>query len=171
MPPWARPRKLAGTDPVRDFDCGDALLNRWLRTHALTNQQAGMATTFVCLDDPGSGRVLAFYALAAGGIGHRAAATRIRAGVPRHDIPVIVLARLAVTSNMQGAGLGRAMLRDALIRVEQAADIVGIRCLLVHAKDEAARDFYLRCAEFEQSPTDPMNLQLLMKDLRANLRR
>lgn len=171
MPPWARPRKLARTDPVREFDCGDPALNRWLHTHALTNQQSGVTTTFVCLEATGSGRVLAFHALAAGGVAHRAAADRVRAGMPRHDIPVIVLARLAVSSNLQGAGLGRAMLRDALIRVDRAADIVGVRCLLVHAKDEAARDFYLRCAEFEQSPTDPMNLQLLMKDLRANLRR
>jgi predicted N-acetyltransferase YhbS len=82
---------------------------------------------------------------------------------------VVLLARLAVDSSVQGKGLGRALLRDALIRVAGAAEEIGIRVLLLHAKDEGARDFYLKCAEFESAPTDPLHLFLLMKDLRKSL--
>jgi predicted N-acetyltransferase YhbS len=89
--------------------------------------------------------------------------------VPAHPIPVVLLARLAVDTSAQKSGLGRALLRDALIRVEAAADEIGIRALLIHAKDEGARDFYMKCAEFEPSPTDPLHLFLLMKDLKKLL--
>ena len=82
---------------------------------------------------------------------------------------MILLARLAVDSSAQKSGLGRALLRDALIRVEAASGEIGVRALLIHAKDDSARDFYMRCAEFEPSPTDPLHLFLLMKDLRKLL--
>lgn len=131
----------------------------------MTSQQAGMSSTYVCLNCD-TGLVLAYYALAAGGLSHEAASSRVAKGVPRHEIPVIILVRMAVDVSAQGQGLGQAMMRDALVRVDAVADTVGIRCLLIHAKDERARAFYLRFAEFEPSPTDPMNLQLMMKDLR-----
>ena len=91
---------------------------------------------------------------------------RISKGLPRHAVPVMLLARLAVDHRHQGIGLGRALLKDALIRIARAADIAGMRALLVHAKDEAARQWYLQW-EFEPSPTDPFHLFLLMKDLKA----
>jgi GNAT superfamily N-acetyltransferase len=82
---------------------------------------------------------------------------------------VVLLARLAIDSSAQKRGLGRALLRDALIRIEAAADEIGIRALLIHAKDDSARSFYMKQAEFEPSPTDPLHLFLLMKDLRKLL--
>ena len=86
----------------------------------------------------------------------------------RHPVPVMILARLAVDLKHQGVGLRRALLRDALLRCAQAADIACIRALLVHAKDDAARQWYLNW-EFEPSGTDPFHLFLLLKDLKAIL--
>ena len=126
-----------------------------------------MASCYLCLDD--SGDVIAYYALATAGVSQLDASPSVRKGVPRHQIPAVLLARLAVHTSRQGTGLGRAMLRDALIRVGQASEIVGVRCLLIHAKDDSARRFYLRCAEFEDSPTDPLHLMLLIKDLRKSI--
>jgi GNAT superfamily N-acetyltransferase len=92
--------------------------------------------------------------------------------VARHPIPVIVLTRLAIHEDYQGNGLGRGLLRDALIRVANAAEEIGVRALLLHAKDDEARDFYLRqVREFEPSPVDPLQLFLLLKDLRLALLR
>ena len=94
------------------------------------------------------------------------AAPRVTKGIPKHPVPVMILARLAVDLQHQRAGLGKALLKDALLRTAQAADIVGIRALLVHAKDEPARLWYLNW-EFEPSPSDPFHLFLLMKDIKA----
>lgn len=125
-----------------------------------------MTTVFVtCSGD----KVVGYYALATGGVERAEAPDRVSKGLPAHPIPVVLLARLAIDSVAQGRGLGRTLLRDALIRVANAADEIGIRALLIHAKDERAREFYMKCAEFEQSPTDPLHLFLLMKDLRKAL--
>lgn len=165
MGSFERPRKLTGDDVVVSFDCGQVDLNVWLVRHALANQRAGMATVFVTTDrDRGS--VVGYYALATGGVEHAAAPSRVVRGVPRHPIPVILLTRLAVDVSARGRSLGRALLVDALRRVDAAADEVGVRALLIHAKDEAARAFYTHHAEFEPSPTDPLHLFLLLKDLR-----
>jgi GNAT superfamily N-acetyltransferase len=86
--------------------------------------------------------------------------------MPQHLVPVMILARFAVDLRHQGAGLGKALLKDALLRTAQAADLAGIRALLVHAKDESARQWYLNW-EFEPSPSDPFHLFLLMKDIKA----
>jgi len=125
-----------------------------------------MTTVFVTLSDS---KVVGYYALATGGVERANAPSRVTSGVPAHPIPVVLLARLAVDSSTQKNGLGRQLLRDALIRVEAAANEIGIRALLIHAKDEAARDFYMKQAEFEPSPTDPLHLFLLMKDLKKLL--
>ena len=125
-----------------------------------------MATTYL---SKSSGDVAGYYALSTGGVEHDDAPERIRKGVPRHPIPVVILTRLAVDSRFHGMGLGRLLVRDALIRVEAASREVGIRSLLIHAKDSGARDFYVKLAEFEPSPTDPFHLHLLMKDLRKTL--
>jgi len=148
---------------VSEFHCGQPDLDEWISRYALSNQQSGMATVFVSTT---SNRIAGYYALATGGIEHEAAPNRVAKGVPRHPIPVIILTRLAVDDDYSGAGLGRALVRDALIRIDRAASEIGVRALLVHAKDDNARSFYLRIAEFEESPTDPLHLFLLMKDLR-----
>lgn len=156
-------RKLFASDRVDAFDCGQSALNTYLQRFALSNQNANSAQTYVacCAQS-----VVGFYSLAVGGVEPGVAAPRVVKGMPKHPVPVMLLARLAVDNAHQGVGLGRSLLRDALIRTARAADIAGIRALLVHAKDETARNWYLQW-EFEPSVTDPLHLYLLMKDLKA----
>jgi GNAT superfamily N-acetyltransferase len=165
---FSKIRKLDPQDNVDDFSCGQPDLDDWLKRFALINQRAGMTTVFVTLSD---NNVVGYYALATGGVERADAPDRVTRGVPAHPVPVVLLARLAVDSTAQKIGLGRALLRDALIRVAAAADEIGIRALLIHAKDDNARDFYMSQAEFEPSPTDPLHLFLLMKDLKKLLAR
>jgi len=160
-----RPTKLTAEDDVTSFDCGQVDLNDWLRRHALNNQRAGMSTVFVT-SRADSITVIGYYALASGGVESALAPSRITHGVPRHPVPVILLTRLAVDTSMQGRKVGRGLLIDALRRVDAAAGEIGVRALLIHAKDDAAREFYMGIAEFEPSPTEPLHLFLLMKDLR-----
>lgn len=139
-----------------EFDCGSPSLTDWLRRRALVAEQAGTSRVYVVrrtADD----RVVGYYALGTGAVIPESATPRF---------PVVLLTRLGVDVSEQGRGLGRALVVDALRRVVAAADIVGVRGLLIHAEDSAARDFYLRLAGFEESPTDPLHLLLLMKDLR-----
>jgi len=156
-------RKLLPADEIDVFDCGQAALNQYLQRFALSNQKAHSAQTYVSCCD---GVVVGFYSLAVGSVAPIDAAPRVIKGLARYPVPVMVLARLAVDLQHQGVGLGKALLKDALLRTAQAADIAGIRALLVHAKDDAARQWYLNW-EFEPSPTDPLHLYLLLKDLKA----
>lgn len=158
-------RKLAATDQVDAFDCGNAALNQFLLRYALVNQKANSAQTYVCCQGDG---VAGFYSLAVGSVDPDAAPSRAMKGLARHPVPVMILARLAVDQEPQRKGLGQALLKDALLRTAQAADIAGIRCLLVHAKDDAARHWY-ESWEFEPSPTDPYHLFLMLKDLKGML--
>jgi GNAT superfamily N-acetyltransferase len=162
---YAPVRKLAATDRVEVFDSGQAALNQFLQRFALTSQKASSAQTYVSCQE---GVVVGFYSLAVGSVEPETAAPRVLKGIARHPVPVMILARLAVDLKHQGVGLGRALLRDALLRTAQAADIAGIRALLVHAKDDVARRWYLNW-EFEPSETDPFHLFLLLKDLKAML--
>lgn len=154
-------RKLDAADDVRSFDCGQPALNQFLQRFALVNQKANSSQTYVCCCD---GMVVGFYSLAVGSVEPASATGRVVKGLARHPVPVMLLARLAVDRNHQGSGLGRALLKDALLRTRQAADIAGIRALLVHAKDEAARNWYLGWG-FEPSPTDSYHLFLLLKEM------
>ena len=156
-------RKLAGADAVERFDCGQSALNQFLQRFALLKQKSNSAQTYVSCH---SGQVAGFYSLAVGSVEPASAAPRVTKGIPRNPVPVMILARLAVDLQHQGAGLGKALLKDALLRTAQAADIAGIRALLVHAKDETARQWYLNW-EFEPSPSDPFHLFLLLKDIKA----
>jgi GNAT superfamily N-acetyltransferase len=155
----------AGHD-VEAFACGTEPLDRFLRRFALANQKAGSARTYVVRVPPR--RVVGYYSLAVGAVEPEAAPARVGKGLARLPIPVMLLARLAVDARFQRAGLGRALLKDALLRTAAAADIAGIRAVLVHAKDDAAAAWYARFG-FEPSPTDRLHLFLLMKDLRASL--
>lgn len=160
-------RKLAPTDLTEGFDCGQPALNQFLQRYALVNQKANSAQTYVCCMH---GEVMGFYSLAVGGVNPQEAPARITQGLARYAVPVMILARLAVDQDHQNKGLGKALLKDALLRTAQAADIAGIRCLLVQAKDEPARQWYASW-EFEASPTDPYHLFLMLKDLKALLTR
>ena len=112
--------------------------------------------------------VAGYYALTTGSIHKHESPERIAKGLANHPIGIVLLARLAVDRNHQGKGLGKALLFDALTRIEEAADIVAVRAVMVHAIDEAARRFYEHF-EFEPSPVDPFQLLLLLKDLRKAL--
>ena len=158
-------RKLTPADSVALFDCGQPALNQFLQRYALVNQKAHSAQTYVCC---WQGQVVGFYSLAVGSVDVADAPLRVVKGLARYPVPVMILARLAVAQAHQGKGLGRALLKDALLRTAQAADIAGIRCLVVHAKDDAARQWYASW-EFEPSPTDAYHLYLMLKDLKARL--
>ena len=125
----------------------------------------GSARAFVVRDDE-QGRVVGYHALTAASITHTDATARAAKGMPRHPLPAALLARLAVDKTVQGHGLGAWLLRDAMLRTLSAAESVGIRVMLVHAFDESASAFYVRHG-FEPSPTDSLNLQILIKDVRA----
>lgn len=161
-PGYEQVRKLQATDNTDAFDCGQVPLNQFLQRHALLNQKANSAQTYVCCHQ---GAVAGFYSLAVGSVLPAEAPARVTKGLA---VPVMILARLAVDMEYQRKGLGKALLKDALLRTLQAADIAGIRCLLVHAKDDAARQWYLSC-DFEPSPADPFQLFLLIKDLKGML--
>ena len=158
-------RKLAATDQVDAFDCGQVALSQFLQRYALVNQKANSAQTYVCCQGD---VVVGFYSLAVGSVDPEAAPLRAMKGLARHPVPVMILARLAVDKAHQRKGLGKTLLKDALLRTAQAADIAGIRCLLVHAKDDAARQWY-ESWEFEPSPTDPYHLFLMLKDFKYML--
>ena len=156
---------MLASDAVDSFDCGAPALNQFLQRFALVNQKSNSAQTYLSSH---GGLVAGFYSLAVGSVEPAMAAPRVMKGIAQHPVPVMILARLAVDLQHQGTGLGKALLRDALMRTAQAADIAGIRALLVHAKDESARQWYLHW-EFEPSPSDPYHLFLLMKDVKAML--
>jgi GNAT superfamily N-acetyltransferase len=157
--------KLRRDHPIDAFDCGEEALNNWLRKHALQNQGAGAAQTYVGL----AGEVvIGYYSLAVGQIEYIDAPERLRKGLARHPVPIMLLARLAVDKNWQKKGVGRALLRDAVLRTVQAAEIAGIRALAVHAKDDAARRYYEQF-DFEASPADPLHLLVLLKDIRKRM--
>lgn len=158
-------RKLLAKDQVDAFDCGQAALNQFLQRYALVNQKANSAQTYVCCHGD---VVVGFYSLAVGSVDPEAAPSSVMKGLARHPVPVILLTRLSVDKAHRRKGLGQALLKDALLRTAQAADIAGIRCLLVHAKDDAARQWY-ESWEFEPSPTDPYHLFLMLKDLKSML--
>jgi GNAT superfamily N-acetyltransferase len=159
----AKPRicKLDKSHSTDAFNCGSAPLDVYLQRYALANQSAGAAQTYVAVLN---GEVIAYYSLSAASVEHEQAPERAKKGLARHPVPVILIARLAVDHTWQGKGLGAALLLDALRRVVSAADIVGIRAVLVHAKDEAAKRFYQHF-DFDPSPVDPMHLFLLVKEI------
>jgi len=155
---------LAARHQLDGFDCGNHGLNRFLLLHALTNQRANSSRTYVALRGE---QVVGFHTLVVGSVSPEQAPERVRKGLARHPIPLMVLARLAVSCEGKGKGLGSGLLKDAIQRTLAAAGIAGIRALAVHAKDEEARSFYAHFG-FVESPTDPLHLFVLLKDLRSH---
>src|ERR1039458_408661 len=159
--------KLSKDHDLSRFDCGNGALNLWLKRFAWANVQNDSARVYAAHRHD---RVVGgYHSLTAGSVSRGEASQRIGHGLAAHPIGVVVLGRLAVDRAQQGKGLGIALLQDALLRVEHAADTVGVRAVLVQAIDATARSFYLRFG-FSPSPVDEMRLMLLMKDLRAFLR-
>jgi GNAT superfamily N-acetyltransferase len=166
LPPLSKVEPISGSHDVSRFDCGaHESLNEWLKRFALINQKNESARTYVVRRN---GSVVGYYSISAGSVAVDETPARIAKGLARHPIPVILLARLAVDKHEQGTGLGKALLKDALVRIAQAADILGARAVLVHAIDEQARKFYEHF-NFEASPIHELQLMLLMKDLRKAL--
>ncbi|RWJ01273.1 GNAT family N-acetyltransferase [Mesorhizobium sp.] len=158
------PEPLASHHDVQAFKSGAESLDHWLKHRALKNQTTGASRTFVACDDR---RVLAYYALASSAVTVAAAPGRFRRNMP-DPIPVVVLGRLAVDQSLQGSGVGRALVRDAGLRVIQAANTIGIRGIITHALSAEAKAFYEKIG-FESSPLDPMTLMLTLADLDASL--
>jgi GNAT superfamily N-acetyltransferase len=157
--------KLSKAHDTASFDSGKESLDTWLKRYALVNQHNDSAQTYVLHRD---GVVIGYYALTAGSVSPEEASARVVKGLARHPIGVILLARLAVDKREQEKGMGKALLKDALLRIAAAAETIGARAVLVHAIDDDARRFYERHG-FECSPVDDFELMLLMKDLRASL--
>ena len=160
-----RIEKLSRIHAVDGFDCGQESLNRFLERFAFPNQQANASQSYVALADKA---VMGFYTLTVGEVAYDDAPDRLTKGLAKHPVPIMLLARLAVSIALQGKGLGSGLLKDAMRRTIQAADIAGIRAFVVHAKDEKARDFYMHF-NFIPSPSDPLHLFILIKDLRRIL--
>jgi GNAT superfamily N-acetyltransferase len=155
------PVLLHAQHQTEQFSCGVASLDAWLKRRALKNQIQGASRTYVaCQAD----RVLAYYAIASGAVTCNEATGRLRRNMP-DPIPVVVLGRLGVDSSLHGQGLGRSLVRDAALRILQAADVIGIRGMTLQALSDDARVFYEHMG-FEPSPLDPNLLMITLADLK-----
>lgn len=153
------PEKLNSSHQIDNFDSGNSQLDDWLKRRALKNELEGASRTYVlCVGEV----VVAYYCLANGAVAQTIATGRVRRNMP-DPIPVMVIGRLAVDRQWQNQGIGRAMLRDAILRTLQAAEIAGIRAILVHAISEDAKLFYQKYG-FTVSEIDPMILMIKVSD-------
>ncbi len=156
---FSAPEKLTATHDVSQFECGEPALDTWLKRRALQNEESRASRTYVLC----AGQEIAgYYALATGAIAHAEAVGRIKRNMP-DPVPVIIIGRLAIASRFQGRGIGAALLRDAVLRTIQAAEIAGIRAILVHAISEQAKRFYEKNG-FVPSPADPMALMITVTE-------
>ena len=153
------PEPITASHDIESFACGTPVLDEWLKRRALKNEVTGASRTFVVCND---GQVIGYYALATGSVEHRDAPKKIRRNMP-NPIPVMVLGRLAVDQKWQHAGLGRSLLKDAVLRSVSVSQHAGIKALLVHALSEDAKSFYVRNG-FLESPLDPMTLVISLRD-------
>lgn len=157
------PQPLGAAHRVDDFHCGQPTLDDWLARHARQAQASGSARTFVVTTDTDA--VAGYFALTVGQIDTLEAPERIRQGMGRYPLPVVVLARLAVDQRSQGLGVGVGLLKDAIRRTLLIADQAGIRAMLTHPIDASATAFYRRFG-FVDSPLGTPQMLLLLKDAR-----
>jgi GNAT superfamily N-acetyltransferase len=157
--PLTAPEKLRADHDLSQFDCGEPALDDWLRRRALPNEESGASRTYVVCAGP---RVVGYYALAVGAVAHGEAPGRVKRNMP-DPVPVMIIGRLAIDKDFQGKKIGPGLLRDAVLRTLQAADIAGVRALLVHAISERARKFYEDCG-FIASPVDPLTLMITVAE-------
>jgi GNAT superfamily N-acetyltransferase len=153
------PEKLRADHDVSRFECGEPSLDDWLRRRALQNEESGVSRTYVVCAGQ---QVVGYYALAVGAVAHLQTPGRVRRNMP-DPIPIMVIGRSAVRKDYQGRRIGPALLRDAVLRTLQAADIAGIRAILAHAISERARQFYGERG-FIISPMDPMTLMITVSE-------
>jgi GNAT superfamily N-acetyltransferase len=157
-----RIEKLRRDHPIDGFTCGSAELDHFLIRHAFGHRQANASQTWLGLH---GSDVVGFYTLVVGDVAYADSPERLKKGLARHPVAIMLFARLAVSTSWQGHKLGAGLLKDAMRRTLQAADIAGIRAFAVHAKDAPAQRFYENFG-FAPSPTDPLHLYLVLKDLR-----
>jgi len=157
------PEPLTTQHRLEDFDCGKPALNDWLLRHARQAQGSGSAKTFVVAED--DGRVAGYFSLTVGQVDTLEAPQRIRMGMGQYPLPVVILARLAVSEADQGRGIGFGLLKDAIRRTMLIADQAGIRAMMTHPIDDEAARFYTRFG-FISSPLREQQLLLLLKDAR-----
>jgi GNAT superfamily N-acetyltransferase len=159
-----RPTLLEADHDVATFTCGHTSLDEWLQRRALANQKAGASRIYV-VTELQSKKVIAYYALASGALALRDATGRLRRNMP-DPIPMAIVGRLAVDRSVQGQGLGRALFRDAVIRVLRAADEIGIRGLMVHAISDDAAQFY-KAIGLQPAPQEKHLFMITLEELRA----
>ncbi|MCK4674698.1 MAG: GNAT family N-acetyltransferase [Gammaproteobacteria bacterium] len=164
MAEFSAPTPLLTTHVTDEFDCGEHVLNDWLTKRALKNESLGASRTFVICQD---NNVIGYYVLATGSVMHKHAPSKVRRNMPE-PVPVMILGRLAVSKGMQSAGIGRGLLKDAILRTLGVSKQAGIKALLVHALSDAAHKFYRQCG-FIESPLDSMVLMITLKDAEQQL--
>lgn len=163
-PGVAAPVSLAADHDLTAFNSGIAPLDDWLKRRARQNEASGASRTFVaCVGS----RVVGYYSLAAGAVLHDEAPGKVRRNMP-NPVPVALLGRLAIDTNWQRKGLGRALLRDAVLRVVGAAELIGVRAILVHAISDDAKRYYESCG-FTSSPIDAMTLMITVEEAKKSL--
>jgi hypothetical protein len=148
------------------FECGSPAQTSWLRNTARVAASAETARIYVA-PEIGTNRVMGCHALAAASATMDAVPPALQKQAGRSPLPVVLLARLGVDIDAQGVGLGASLVKDAMLRAEAAARVIGARALLIHAESDTAKSFYLHIGEFDVSPTDPLHLFLSMKTIRA----
>lgn len=161
------PEPLAAQHRLEGFDCGKPALNDWLLRHARQAQGSGSAKTFVVVDD--DDRVAGYFSLTVGQVDTMEAPERIRKGMGQYPVPVVILARLAVSQEHQGRGIGVGMLQDAIRRTLVIAEQAGVRAMLTHPIDADAARFYNRFG-FIASPLREQQLLLLLKGAKKFVR-
>ncbi|MBC5794739.1 GNAT family N-acetyltransferase [Sphaerospermopsis sp. LEGE 00249] len=157
------PQPINSSHDISQFKSKSETLNNWLKEKAFKNE-GDTARTYVVICE---NKVIGYYCLASAGVYHSVAIRKVKQNAP-DPVPCMIVGRLAADEQWEGQGIGSGLLRDAIFRVLQASKIVGIRCILVHAKDEAAKQFYLK-HKFKPSPIEPLTLMLPLKDIVTNL--
>lgn len=161
-----QPRPIEATDDTTGFDSGEESLDRYLADRALANHLGDLARCYVCTDSD-TGRVIGYYTLSAVAVEHANLPGRVRRNAP-NPVPAVLMGRLAVDAAAQGSGLGRFLVREAVLSTLAAADRIGVHILLVHALHDRAAAFYEKLG-FARSPTDPLHLYVLLRDARKSL--
>ncbi len=158
------PAPLSAGHALDPFECGEASLDEWLKKRALKNQASGASRCFVvCQHDA----VIGFYSLSPGGSHHEGAPKPMRRNMP-DPLLILLLGRLAIDLRHQNQGIGRALLRDAMLRAVRVATDAGVFAMLVHALSDQAKRFYLSRG-FVESPLQPMTLLMTLTTVRAIL--
>jgi GNAT superfamily N-acetyltransferase len=157
------PERLSAAHKIADFRSREPDLDAWLRRKALTNDSSGACRTYVVTDGE---RVIGFYCLATGAVAHAQASGKVRRNMP-DPVPVVIIGRMAVDEKFERRGIGKGLIKDAVIRILGAAKVVGVRAILIHAKSEDSRWFYVEKCGLTGCPADPMTLMITLTDAKT----